>query len=40
MGGVYGIASITEIRPGPLPDREAYQAQVQAEFERSMSGQR
>jgi len=40
MGGVYGIASITEIRPGPLPDREAYQAEAQAQFERWKSGQR
>ena len=40
MGGVYGIAWFAEIRPGPLPDREAYEAEAQAQFERTKSVQR
>jgi hypothetical protein len=40
MGSVYGIGWFAELRPGPLPNRAAYQAEVRDRFERAQRAPR
>jgi hypothetical protein len=40
MGSVFGIGSWSDLPPGPVPDRSAYEAEARARYERMRRSQR